>query len=159
QLKLQADLSADRLMQRQELLASVDRVRGELHENRTVEQMDTYYQRAVDMLTSTRVRDAFDLSKENDELRTRYGANFFGQSCLLARGLVHAGRRFVQIKWSDGPAWDAWDCHGADLAGMTRMEQHLCPRLDQGLTALLEDLHRTGLLKTTLVVVCGEFGR
>jgi hypothetical protein len=159
QLKLQADLNADRLMQRQELLSSIDRVRGELHACRTVEQMDSYYQRAVDMLTSTKVRDAFDLSKENDDLRTRYGANFFGQSCLLARRLVQAGTRFVQVKWYDGPAWDAWDVHGADLAGMTRMEQHLCPRLDQGLTALLEDLHQTGLLKTTLVVVAGEFGR
>jgi uncharacterized protein (DUF1501 family) len=65
----------------------------------------------------------------------------------------------VQVRWYDNIAFDAWDVHGADLAGMARMEQHLCPRLDQGLSALLEDLHQRGLLKTTLVVVVGEFGR
>ena len=99
------------------------------------------------MLTSTQVRDAFDLAREQDALRDRYGANFFGQSCLLARRLVEAGTRFVQVKWYDGPAFDAWDVHGADLGGMVRMEQHLCPRLDQGLTALLDDLHQRGLLR------------
>src|SRR6516165_8793073 len=121
--------------------------------------MDTYHQRAVDILTSPRVRTAFDLARETEALRDRYGANFFGQSCLLARRLVEAGSRFVQVKWYDGIAFHGWDVHGADLAGMARMEQHLCPRLDQGLSALLEDLHQTGLLKTTLVVATGEFGR
>jgi uncharacterized protein (DUF1501 family) len=121
--------------------------------------MDTFYRRAIDMLTSTRVRDAFDLSKEPDGLRNRYGANFFGQSCLMARRLVEAGTRFVQIKWYDGIAFDAWDVHGADLAGLVRMEQQLCPRFDQALSALLEDLKQHGLLGSTLVVVTGEFGR
>ena len=83
----------------------------------------------------------------SDELRDRYGANFFGQSCLLARRLVEAGTRFVQVKWYDGTAFDAWDVHGADLGGMVRMEQQLCPRLDQGLSALLEDLDERGLLR------------
>src|SRR5262249_29689710 len=119
----------------------------------------TFYQRAVDMLTSARVREAFDLAREKESLRDRYGANFFGQSCLLARRLVEAGTRFVQIKWYDGPAFDGWDVHGADLAGLVRMEQHLCPRFDQGLSALLEDLRQRGLLRTTLVVAFGEFGR
>src|SRR5262249_59056030 len=113
------------------------------------------YQRAIDILTSTRVRDAFDLSRERPELRERYGASFFGQSCLLARRLVEAGTRFVQIKWYDGPAWDAWDVHGADLGGMVRLEQHLCPRLGQGLTALLEGLQQRRLLRSTLIVPAG----
>jgi uncharacterized protein (DUF1501 family) len=65
----------------------------------------------------------------------------------------------VQIKWYDGPAWDAWDVHGADLGGMVRMQQHLCPRLDQALSALIEDLAQRGALDSTLVVVTGEFGR
>jgi hypothetical protein len=159
QFALAADIRADRFQQRRELLTAVDRVRARLQTNQAIERMDQSYQRAVDILTSTTVRDAFDLSREREELRDRYGANLFGQSCLLARRLVEAGTRFVQVKWYDGPAWDAWDVHGADLGGMVRMEQHLCPRLDQGLTALLEDLDSRGLLRSTLIVVGGEFGR
>ncbi len=159
QFALRADIRADQFQQRRQLLASVDRLRSSLHGSEAVERMDQSYQRAIDILTSTRVRDAFDLARERPELRERYGTNFFGQSCLLARRLVEAGTRFVQIKWYDGPAWDAWDVHGADLGGMVRMEQHLCPRLDQGLTALLEDLETRGLLRSTLIVAGGEFGR
>lgn len=157
QFSLRGDVSADRLGSRRELLASVDRLRGKT--DRAVDQMDTFQRRAAEMLTSPRVRAAFDLGREPDELRERYGANFVGQSCLLARRLVEAGTRFVQIKWYDGPAFDAWDVHGADLGGMVRMEQALCPRLDQSLSALLDDLHERGLLETTLVLALGEFGR
>ncbi len=155
---LTADISADRFLQRRELLSSIDRLRRDLQASDSVEKMTSFYQMAVDMLTSTRVREAFDLSFEKDALRNRYGANHFGQSCLMARRLVEAGTRFVQTNWYSGPAWHGWDVHGADLGGMERMEQHLCPRLDQGLTALLQDLEDRGMLKTTLVVVTGEFG-
>lgn len=159
QFALSADIQADRFNQRRELLAAVDRFRQQAHTNDSIERMDQSYQRAVDILTSTQVRDAFDLSRESETLRERYGANLFGQSCLLARRLVQAGTRFVQIKWYDGPAWDAWDVHGADLGGMVRMEQHLCPRLDQGLSALLTDLQERRMLNDTLIVAGGEFGR
>jgi hypothetical protein len=159
QFALSADIRADRFSQRRELLAAVDRFRHYSHADQAIERMDQSYQRAVDILTSTQVRDAFDVSREPEALRERYGANLFGQSCLLARRLVQAGSRFVEVKWYDGPAWDAWDVHGADLGGMVRMEQHLCPRLDQGLTALLTDLHDRRMLQSTLVVVGGEFGR
>ncbi len=159
QFALSADISADRFRQRRELLAAVDRLRMRLDTSRDVEKMDSCYQRAIDMLTSSKVREAFDLAKEKEDLRNRYGANFFGQSCLLARRLVEAGTRFVQIKWYDDVAFHAWDVHGADLAGMARMEQQLCPRFDQGFTALLDDLQQRGLLATTLIVVAGEFGR
>lgn len=115
--------------------------------------------RAEEILASHRVRDTFDLSREPETLRYRYGANHFGQSCLLARRLVEAGTRYVQVKWYHVSAFDAWDTHGADLPGMRRLEQQLCPRLDHGLATLLEDLHDRGLLATTLVVVVGEFGR
>src|SRR5262249_1778355 len=103
QFSLAADIRADRFAQRRQLLASVDRLRDRLQTSETVERMDECYQRAIDILTSTRVRDAFDLSRERPELRERYGASFFGQSCLLARRLVEAGTRFVQIKSYDGP--------------------------------------------------------
>jgi hypothetical protein len=116
-------------------------------------------QRVADILASTRVRDAFELQREPEKVRYRYGANHFGQSCLLARRLIEAGTRYVQIKWYHVSAFDAWDTHGADLPGMRRVEQQLCPRLDMGLAALLDELHERGLLETTLVVVVGEFGR
>ena len=156
---LSADISADRFQQRRDLLKAVDDVRSELGETTAVGRMDAYYRKAIDMLTSTRVRDAFDLEKEKRALRAQYGANFFGQACLMARRLVEAGTRYIQIKWYDVVAFDAWDCHGAELPGMMRMEQQLCPRLDQGLSALLDDLDERGMLETTLVVVLGEFGR
>lgn len=157
QFSLTADVSADRFRQRTELLGAIDQVRAELNANRAVDKMDRFYQRAVNILTSTRVREAFDLSKEEEAVRNRYGMNFFGQSVLMARRLVEAGTRFVQIKWYD---WDgAWDIHGFNSTGIERMEQELCPRLDQGLSALLDDLRERGLLASTLVVAAGEMGR
>lgn len=123
------------------------------------ERMREQRLRAAEILSSTRVRDTFDLSEEDTALRYRYGINHFGQSCLLARRLVEAGTRYVQIKWYHVAAFDAWDTHGADLPGMRRMEQQLCPRFDAGLSTLLADLSDRGLLDSTLVVVVGEFGR
>jgi Protein of unknown function (DUF1501) len=159
QFNLTADVSANRFGQRQALLGQIDRTRAQWQSNEAVEKMDANYQRAIDLLTSDKVRSAFDLSKEPENLRTRYGGSIFGQSCLLARRLVEAGTRFVQVNWYSEPAWHGWDVHGADLPGLARMESPLCPRLDQGLSALLEDLHQRGLLSSTLVVVTGEFGR
>ncbi|MBI1918459.1 MAG: DUF1501 domain-containing protein [Planctomycetes bacterium] len=159
QFALRAEVSANRFDQRKELLGGIDRVRAQWHANEAVGKMDTSYQRAVDLLTSDKVRAAFDLAKEPEDLRTRYGGSTFGQSCILARRLVEAGTRFVQINWYSEPAWHGWDVHGADLPGLARMESPLCPRLDQGLSTLLEDLQQRGLLSSTLVVVTGEFGR
>ncbi len=156
---LPKDISADRLQQRQQLLGSIDEFRQQTENSQAIQRLDRHRQQAVDLLTSTRVRDAFDLEKEDRRLRAKYGANFFGQACLMGRRLVEAGTRYVQIKWYDIVAYDAWDCHGAELPGMMRMEQQLCPRLDQGLSALLDDLEDRGLLDSTLVVVVGEFGR
>jgi Protein of unknown function (DUF1501) len=159
QFALSADISADRFQQRRALLDAIDKVRAHSHANETIEKMDANYQQAINLLTSDKVRTAFDLSKESDDLRNRYGGSLFGQSCVLARRLVEAGTRFVQVNWYSEPAWHGWDVHGADLPGLARMEAPLCPRLDQGLSALLEDLHQRGMLESTLVVVTGEFGR
>jgi hypothetical protein len=157
QFTLSADVPAERFHQRSALLGAVDRARAALASDRSVERMDECYRRAADLLTSPKVREAFDLSREKPQLRDRYGANFFGQSALMARRLVEAGTRFVQIKWYDFDG--AWDVHGFNSTGMERMEQELCPRLDQGLSALLDDLHDRGLLDSTLVVAVGEMGR
>lgn len=159
QFGLRADVSAERFRDRSSLLAAVDRTRARANATGAMDKMDHAQRRAAEMLTSPKVRNAFDLGKEKETTRDRYGANFFGQSCLMARRLVEAGTRFVQVKWYDGPAFDAWDVHGADLGGMVRMEECLCPRFDQGFSALLDDLHARGLLETTLVIAFGEFGR
>jgi hypothetical protein len=95
-------------------------------------------------------KDVFDLAKENEKLRDRYGRNTFGQECLAARRLVEAGVPYVVINYPGG-----WDTHKGHFA---RMRQQ-CPSLDQGLAALLEDLSQRGLLDSTVVWCCGEFGR
>lgn len=159
EFSLSANVPAARFQSRRDLLHAVDQTRAAWDDNAAVGEMDNNHRRAVDLLTSDRVRAAFDVTGERPELRTRYGGNIFGQSCLLARRLVEAGTRFVQVNWYGEPAWHGWDVHGADLPGLGRMESPLCPRLDQGLSSLLEDLQQRGLLSTTLVVVTGEFGR
>ncbi len=92
----------------------------------------------------------FDLSKEDPKLRERYGRHTFGQSCLVARRLVEAGVPYVVINYPGG-----WDTHSNHFQTMQRQ----CPQLDQGLASLLQDLHDRGLLSTTIVWCCGEFGR
>jgi hypothetical protein len=132
-------------------------------EDGTIGKRDDHFRRAIEILTSTSVRKAFNLNEEPAILRDAYGSNKFGQSCLLARRLVEAGSRFVEIKWfgdfMGGSAYDAWDVHGAELPGLSRMETQLCPRFDHGMSTLLRDLDTRGLLDTTLVVAVGEFGR
>jgi hypothetical protein len=159
QFALTTDISARRFGHRQELLGGIDRTRARWHADETVGKMDANFQRAIDLLTSDKVRAAFDIAREPEKLRNRYGGSTFGQSCIMARRLIEAGTRFVQVNWYSEPAWHGWDVHGADLPGLARMESPLCPRLDQGLSTLLDDLHQRGLLSSTLVVVTGEFGR
>jgi uncharacterized protein (DUF1501 family) len=91
-------------------------------------------------------------------MRDRYGRNTFGQSCLLARRLIEAGTRVVEVIWPKVANSDfhSWDCH-SDLT--TRMKDRSAPMLDQGLAAFIADMDECGLLKETLVVAIGEFGR
>jgi hypothetical protein len=95
-------------------------------------------------------KDVFDLSKEKDSLRDKYGRNTFGQECLVARRLVEANVPYIVINFPGG-----WDTHSNHFATMRRQ----VPQLDQGLAALIEDLHGRGLLDSTLVWCAGEFGR
>ncbi len=95
-------------------------------------------------------RDVFDLSKEKSDLRDLYGRHTFGQDCLAARRMVEAGVPYIVINYPGG-----WDTHSNHFQTMRRQ----CPELDQGLAALLKDLKDRGLLETTLVWCCGEFGR
>jgi len=115
--------------------------------------MDDFRQRALDMLTTRAVRDAFDLSQEPDSVRDRYGRDGVGQSVLMARRLVEAGSRFVTAA---GYGTNQWDAH-ADNDKKHR--DLLVPPLDISLSALLDDLEERGMLDSTVVISMGEFGR
>lgn len=120
--------------------------------------LDEYYDKALGLVLSGRARDAFDLKSEKDEVHERYGRNTFGQCCLLARRLVEAGTRVVEINWPKVANSNnhSWDVH----SGLSkRMKDQSAPMLDAGLSGLIEDLDQRGLLEETLVVAVGEFGR
>ena len=162
---LPAGVSASRFDLRRSLLAQVDGWRRDVDAaDKLLTNRDSSYRRAMRMLTSSEVRQAFALHEEKESLRDAYGANKFGQSCLLARRLVESGARYVEVRWfgdhsPESSAFDAWDIHGAELPGLSRMETQLCPRFDHTMAALLKDLDDRGLLESTLVVALGEFGR
>jgi hypothetical protein len=155
------ELPSVRLGRRRSLLSQVNaRMDGALNTGAFTRD-DSVFNQAYDLLTSDRTRRAFDLRLEAPQLRERYGRHKFGQSCLLARRLVEAGVRLVTVNWPREPGDfnvgnPAWDTH-ADNAG--RLKNNLMPPMDQGTSALLEDLSSRGLLDQTLVVWMGEFGR
>jgi len=114
-----------------------------------VRTVDSFYDRAYSLLSSSEARAAFDLSKEPDKVRDGYGRDQFGQSLLLARRLVEGGVRFVTVTTG------GWDTHNNAFNAL----KNRLPSFDRGLAGLLQDLGERGLLKKTLVVVMGEFGR
>src|SRR5205085_12425488 len=118
------------------------------------------HQGTLELSTSIRARKAFDIEQEPEELRDRYGRHTGGQSLILARRLIEAGARVVQINWPAGangnPTIDAWDTHAENFGPLKNLH---CPKLDSGLPALLADLDSRGLLKETIVLAIGEFGR
>ncbi|RFC41915.1 MAG: DUF1501 family [Verrucomicrobia bacterium] len=122
---------------------------------------DRMQQKAFELLHSEKSREAFQIHTEPDALRDRYGRHKFGQSALLARRLVEAGVRLVQVNWprEEGDTNignPLWDTHSKNAE---RVRDVLCPQFDRTYATLLEDLHERGLLDETLVVVMGEFGR
>ena len=153
-LEARADVTLDRLDRRSSLLQQLDDQRRLADEYGSVQAFDNFRQQALELVTSERTRNAFDIRKESDKLRDQYGRNLFGQSTLVARRLVEAGTRFVTVHYDccDGYSWDSHQ-HSDDVA------KHLLPGLDQALSALLIDLDDRGLLDETLVVAMGEMGR
>lgn len=112
--------------------------------------IDTFYQKAHGLMTSTKAKEAFDLRREKESLRERYGMTSLGQCCLLGRRLVEAGCRFVTIENGH------WDTHRDNSRSLRDL---LVPSVDRALPALLTDLKERGLLDSTLVVLSTEFGR
>jgi len=157
-LKLRPEVFSVRLQRRAKLRDLLNAQMPEI--NKAVEsyELDEYYDQALSLVVSGRARDAFNLEAESVAMRERYGRNTFGQSCLLARRLVEAGTRVVEVIWpkianSDNHSWD----HHVDLS--KRMKTQSGPMLDTGLSALIEDLDNRGMLEDTMVVAVGEFGR
>lgn len=152
------EITLDRLNRRFDLLAQFESNRPRL-ESSPVANQSSLGQRARNLLMSDNIAKAFDIRQERPALRDRYGRNLFGQSLLMGRRMVEAGARFVTVAWDlavRGDVCGGWDMHSC----LERvMKDHLLPGLDQGLSALLTDLHERGLLDETLVFVAGEMGR
>jgi hypothetical protein len=157
-LQLRPEVSVSRLQRRTRLRELVNREMPKVEQAVREYQLESYYTTALGLITSDSTRQAFDLKQESEALRATYGRNTFGQSCLLARRLVEAGTRVVEVIWpkranSDHHSWD----HHQELS--KRMKTQSAPMLDAGLSGLIADLDDRGLLADTLVVAVGEFGR
>lgn len=157
-LKLRPEVSASRLERRSRLRDTINAGMPALDKAVSKSAINEYYGKALGLVLSGRAREAFDLTKESNETRDSYGRNTFGQSCLLARRLIEAGTRFVEVNWPKVANSDnhSWDVH---VGLSARMKNQSAPMLDAGLSSLIADLDQRGMLKDTLVVAVGEFGR
>ena len=153
------EVTLDRFDHRKSLLEQFDQRRRELDKSSAVHDFNRLREQALALVTSEQIRVAFDIRRESDQIRDRYGRNLFGQSLLMGRRMVEAGARFVNVLWDvavRGDNFAGWDSHEGLEA---TLKNHLLPGLDQGLSALLEDMNDRGLLDETLVVCVGEMGR
>jgi Protein of unknown function (DUF1501) len=157
-LTLRPEVSETRLDRRARLRDLINQGMPEIDKAVAKYDLGKYYDSALSLIMSGKAREAFSLTKESDKVRDRFGRNTFGQSCLLARRLVEAGTRVVEVIWPKVANSDnhSWDVH-VGLSG--RMKNQSAPMLDSGLSALISDLDERGLLDETLVVALGEFGR
>jgi hypothetical protein len=157
ELELPGDLPLARLEDRRALLARLDAGARGAERRAGGRAMTPYQERAFNLLHSPALRRAFDLGRESDRLRKRYGRNKLGQSLLLARRLVEAGVRFINVndKISNGQLAN-WDSHENNFG---RLKDDLLPPADRAFSALVEDLAARGLLDSTLVIALAEFGR
>ncbi|HLJ94065.1 MAG TPA: DUF1501 domain-containing protein [Gemmataceae bacterium] len=157
-LTLPGDVGARRLQERIRLQAALDRHGDGVARLPAARGLEEHYERAFRLLQSAAARQAFDLAREPATVRDRYGWHPFGQSCLIARRLVERGVPLVTVYWNAPHIDDLqhWDTHKDSF---DRLQNHLLPPFDRGMTALLDDLLGRGLLDETLVIWMGEFGR
>ena len=151
---LAPEMTIDRLQHRRELLGAMNHLVDKAERQGELDAMDKMQQQAFELLTGTRARAAFDLSREPAALREKYGAHAWGQSALLARRLVEVGVSFVTINLYEADV-DWWDDHTTLEANMRKR----LPKYDQALCTLIEDLHDRGMADRVLVAAFGEFGR
>ena len=162
-IDLPEGMTLDRLSGRRGLLRQLDDGMRRAEARKPEKSYAGKRRLAFDLITSARVREAFDLGREPDRLRRRYGDSLFASSTLLARRLVERGVRFVNVSWDNfrerfrfPPSNQVWDTHERNFPILK--ENHL-PNLDQTYSALMGDLDARGLLDETLVVMMGEMGR
>ncbi len=150
-IALPTSVATDRGLLRRLALQEVNRFEQDIERvGKQVRSLDTFYQKAYNMMTSTAAREAFDMGQEPDKVRETYGMTSLGQCCLLGRRMVEAGCRFVAIENGH------WDTHRKNTYSLRDL---LCPSFDQAIPALLNDLEDRGMLDNTLVVITTEFGR
>jgi hypothetical protein len=150
-ITLPAEITNDRNARRQAALRELNRFERSVEEiDKSIQSLDTFYQKAYSLMTSERAKAAFDIRREDESLREQYGMTSLGQCCLLGRRLVEAGCRFVTIENGH------WDTHRKNTESLRDL---LVPSFNQALPALIRDLAARGLLDSTLVVVSTEFGR
>lgn len=154
-LDLQPGLTPELLSNRYELLRQIDKQRAALDSAAAASAMTGQQAKALDVLSSGAVREAFDLSREPAAVRDRYGRNIHGQCVLLSRRLIERGVDLVCVNWHQDKK-NFWDTHGNNF---NRLKNDLIPPADSALSALLIDLAERGLLEDTIVAWVGEFGR
>lgn len=148
-LNLPNGIDQDRFAQRRSMRAAVDSHFSALEKSDALTGMDSFYERAYSMISSKEAREAFDITKEDNKMRDRYGRNQAGQRMLLARRLVESGVRHVTMTYG------GWDMHD----GIQRAMERTMPSFDQAFATLISDLEERGMLDETLVTVSSEFGR
>lgn len=160
EIDLPSDLAPERIGRRRDLLDRLVRELDTVEDSAPGRVFDRHSARAVELLRSPEARRAFRVDDEPERVRERYGKTPFGQGALLARRLVEAGVRLVQVNWYRGPEEPSdspcWDSHVREAS---RLREVLAPPTDRAVSALLEDLTHRGLLEETLVVCMAEFGR
>ena len=154
-----------KLADRRSLLKQLDRIRHTADLRGNLAGTDEFRDLAFEMLTSPESARAFDISREPDTLRNRYGRNLWGQSCLLARRLAQAGSAVINIYFNTpktGPEFTNWDDHPGNAGREGHFAKFMkirLPYMDQALATLIDDIFEKGLQEQILVVVVGEFGR
>ncbi len=157
-LQMRPEVFSHRLRRRARLRDAVNEAMPEIDKAVSKYNINQYYDQALNLIVSGRARNAFDLKQETTKTHDLYGRNTFGQSCLLARRLVEAGTRVVEVVWPKVANSNnhSWDVH----QGLPkRMKEQSAPMLDRGLSGLFTDLDERGMLDDTMVLCVGEFGR
>ena len=148
-LKMNAALSAERMASREQLLTKLDRIRRDVDSHGQMEAMDDFTRKAIEMVTSGAVADAIDIKNEDTEIRERYGRT--NEKLLQARRLIQVGARVITMN----SLWGGWDTHRNNFVTLRKN----LPKMDEGLSTLIWDLERLGMLDDVSIVVWGEFGR
>ena len=160
--ELPGGLTVDRLESRRLLTTDLDRLRRDLDLSGSMDSTDRFTRQAIDLVTGPTAREAFDVSREPESVRAKYGNHEWARQALLARRLVEAGVAFVTIDLSHHGASGTWDTHGDNIppyGGIWNGLRPLLPVFDHLITTLVSDLGERGLLDDVLVLAMGEFGR